>query len=53
MTCETELVEVDGRRLVFAVEVCDETGKVGEGTHERFVIQAEKFQQKADAKLEK
>ncbi|MBO5303162.1 MAG: thioesterase family protein [Lachnospiraceae bacterium] len=53
VTCETELTEVDGRRLVFAVEVYDETGKVGEGTHERFVIQAEKFQQKADAKLEK
>lgn len=53
VTCETELVEVDGRRLLFAVEVSDETGKVGEGTHERFVIQSEKFQKKADAKLQK
>lgn len=52
VTCKTELVEVDGRRLVFAVEVEDETGRVGEGTHERFIIQAEKFQKKADAKLQ-
>lgn len=48
--CRTILTEVDGRRLVFAVEVEDEAGKVGEGTHERFIIQADKFQKKADAK---
>ena len=51
VTCNTTLVEVDKRRLVFSVEVEDETGKVGEGTHERFIVQAEKFQNKADAKL--
>lgn len=51
ITCETTLVEVDGRRLVFSVEVCDEAGKIGEGIHERFIVSAEKFQQKADAKL--
>ena len=50
VTCHTELTEVDGRRLVFAVVVSDETGRVGEGTHERFIIQSEKFQMKADAK---
>lgn len=49
--CDTELTEVDNRRLVFNVEVFDEAGKIGEGTHERFVIQSEKFQNKADAKL--
>lgn len=50
VSCKTKLKEVDGRRLAFEVLVEDETGKVGEGTHERFVIQAEKFQKKADAK---
>lgn len=49
--CETQLTEVEGRRLMFSVEVYDEAGKVGEGTHERFIIQADKFQAKADAKL--
>lgn len=53
VTCQTTLVEVDGRRLVFSVDVEDETGKVGEGTHERFIVFAEKFQSKADAKLAK
>lgn len=51
ITCRTELLEVDGRRLVFRVEAFDEKGLVGEGTHERFIIQNEKFQQKADSKL--
>ena len=50
VACQTTLEEVDGRRLVFSVMVEDETGKVGEGTHERFIVQAEKFQKKAEAK---
>lgn len=53
VTCHTILKEVDGRRLVFSFEVFDEAGKVGEGTHERFVIQSKKFQEKADAKHQK
>ena len=52
VTCESELVEVDGRRLVFAVQAHDAKGLVGEGRHERFVIQNEKFQAKANAKRE-
>lgn len=50
VTAKTELVEVDGRRLVFHVEAYDERGLIGEGEHERFIIFNEKFQQKADAK---
>ncbi|MCR5468554.1 MAG: thioesterase family protein [Lachnospiraceae bacterium] len=49
--CDSKLVEVDGRRLLFEVEVFDEAGKVGEGTHERFIIKAERFLEKANAKL--
>lgn len=48
--CESELTEVDGRRLTFSVKVYDERGLIGEGTHERFVISNEKFQQKANEK---
>lgn len=48
--CETELVEVDRRRLVFRAEVFDDAGKVGEGTHERFIIRNEPFLQKAQEK---
>lgn len=49
--CESELTEVDRRRLVFRVNVYDEKGKIGEGTHERFVIDTEKFMAKAQSKL--
>ena len=47
VTCETELIQIDRRRLVFRVEVYDKAGKVGEGTHERFVVANEKFMSKA------
>lgn len=48
--CETELIEVDRRRLTFSVQVYDEVEKIAEGTHERFVIDNEKFLKKAGAK---
>ncbi len=38
-----ELREADGRRLVFKVEAYDERQKIGEGTHERFIVQLERF----------
>lgn len=50
VTCETELIEVNGRALKFAVKAYDECGLIGEGEHERFIILEEKFQAKADAK---
>ena len=53
ITCESELVKVDGRALTFSVKAYDEKGLIGEGEHERFIIYNEKFQAKADAKLEK
>lgn len=49
--CQTELVEADGRRLVFKVEAFDEKGLIGEGVHERFIVQNDKFQAKANDKL--
>ncbi len=53
VTVETELTEVDRRRLVFSVKAYDEAGLIGEGTHERFIIQNEKFLGKAQAKLDR
>ena len=48
--CDSELTEVDRRRLVFCVKAYDEAGLIGEGTHERFVIDTEKFMAKICAK---
>ena len=53
ITCKTELVKVDGRALTFAVKAYDEAGLIGEGEHERFIVYNDKFQAKADAKLQK
>ena len=47
---ETELVEVDRRKLTFKVSAYDERGLIGEGVHERFIIDIAKFQAKADSK---
>ncbi|MEJ2176804.1 MAG: thioesterase family protein [Gammaproteobacteria bacterium] len=38
-----KLVEIDGRRLRFEVEAYDETGLISRGTHERFVIDKDRF----------
>lgn len=48
--CETVLKAVDGRKLTFEACVYDETGLIGKGSHERFIINADKFQAKAEAK---
>jgi len=44
------LVEVDRKRLVFEVSAIDESGEVGKGRHERFVVDLEKFISKAKEK---
>ena len=51
--CESELIEVDRKRLVFEVKAYDEAGLIGEGTHERFIITEDKFLARTNAKLEK
>lgn len=49
---ESELVEIDGRRLVFDVKAYDECGLIGQGRHERFIVKADKFLAKVNAKAE-
>lgn len=52
ITVDSELTEVDGRRLVFEVRAYDDAGLIGEGTHERFIIKNEKFMTRTNSKLE-
>ena len=49
---ESELTEVDRRRLVFSVRAYDDAGLIGEGTHERFIIDNAKFMSRAESKLD-
>ncbi len=50
---ESELEEIDRRRLVFRVRAFDDAGLIGEGTHERFIIDNQKFMDRTQSKLEK
>jgi predicted thioesterase len=50
VTCKAVLTDVDGARLTFEVEAKDEEGKIGYGTHKRFVINLPEFMEKAGKK---
>lgn len=50
VTVTVELIKVDGRRLVFAVEAHDGIELISRGLHERFVIVKEKFDAKVAGK---
>jgi len=45
-----ELTAFNGRKLSFRVEAWDDVEKIGEGLHERFVIDTDKFVARAMAK---
>jgi len=45
--CEVTLMEIEERRLEFYCVCSDEGGLIGEGTHERFIVNSERFMQKA------
>ena len=47
---EVKIISVDGRKIIFEVTASDARGEIGRGTHERFIVDREKFQRKADAK---
>ena len=53
VSATAELVEREGRRLVFKVTANDECGLIGEGMHERFIVYSEKFTEKTYSKLNK
>ena len=45
-----ELIKIDGRKLTFKIEAWDDVEKIGEASHERFVIDMAKFIAKAQSK---
>ena len=53
VTVKAELVEVNGKRLVFMVEAHDGVDLISKGRHERFVINKEQFDEKIKAKKKK
>jgi predicted thioesterase len=45
--CAVEVTAIEGRRVTFSGEMWDESGRIGEGTHARFVVDKEEFKKKA------
>ena len=50
---EARLVKVDGRTLTFRIQAKDEREPIGEGDHERLIINVERFDQRMQRKLSK
>ena len=50
VTTDVTLIEIDGRRLVFAVEAHDGVDLIAKGRHERFVIDRGRFDEKDHSK---
>ena len=48
---EAVITKIDGRKITFDVKAFDEIDEIGSGTHERFIVNKERFQAKADGKL--
>ena len=51
VTVNVKLEEVEGRKLVFSIVADDGIDKISEGTHDRFIIDAAKFNAKMAAKI--
>ncbi len=52
VSCESELLEVDGKRLVFKITAFDKCGVIGTAKHERMIVDVKRFMEKAASKKE-
>jgi fluoroacetyl-CoA thioesterase len=52
VTAEVELIEIDGKTLLFKVACRDEAGLIGEGTHRRAIIDVARFMQRLQEKAQ-
>ena len=50
---KAKVTSIDGRRVMFEVEAHDKMEKIGEGRHERFMINVPKFKAKFDEKAQR
>lgn len=50
VAAEVELIEIDGKTLLFKVSCRDDAGLIGEGTHRRAIIDVARFMQRIQAK---
>ena len=50
VTFHSEVIAVDDQRVRFKVEAFDEKEKIADGTHERFIVNIERFAKRLEAK---
>jgi fluoroacetyl-CoA thioesterase len=50
VTARAELTRIDGRRLTFRIWADDERDRIGEGTHERIIVEVVRFDARAQEK---
>lgn len=50
-TTKAQITKIDGRAVTFDIYAYDEAGLIGEGTHERVLINIERFMEKTYNKL--
>ena len=48
VTCIAELIEIDNKKLKFKLVAFDEQGEIGNGYHERYIVDTEKFMKNLD-----
>lgn len=53
VTANVELIEVDGKRLIFQVEAHDGVDVISKGRHERYIVNKERFDAKVGEKLKR
>lgn len=53
VVCKTVLQKAEGRALHFTLEAWDESGLIGKGEHDRFIVYSKPFTEKTYKKLEK
>ena len=50
VTASAKLIKIDGKKLTFTLEAFDEEEKIGEGSHQRYIIELDKFKERAHSK---
>jgi fluoroacetyl-CoA thioesterase len=51
VVADAEVIKIDGRLVLFRVSARDEKDLIGEGTHERVVVNLERFDKRLQEKL--
>lgn len=50
VTATATITQIDGKKVCFDIHANDEKGLIGKGTHERFILNREKFEEKTNEK---